>query len=312
MDAEQASQVLQRLRALEQAETEQLNARRGAERALVEARTRITQLDQALQQGGRPGTAAGQVVDTRVLGRPDKWDGSEKAWTNWSFVMKAHAGAIDQALSADMTTAECSMDAMSNDTMTGEKKGKERAVVFRLDHAVHGKSSGSHCNCTTRLEHGGVAHALSSLLSKEQGETCCDHALLVLAFLLDTNDVVNSLETMERKIKEFERYANIEIPEILKNGIVIRQAEEGPMRTHLIMNSHRLATFQDIKTEVTNVKQAQTAVKARSGDAMDVDAFTKGSKGASKGSGKKQDLGRSVLVLREERSSTELPIVSRS
>ena len=38
-----------------------------------------------------------------------------------------------------------------------------------------------------------------------------------------------------------------------------------------------------------NVKQAQSAVKARSGDAMDVDAFTKGSKDASKGSGKKQD-----------------------
>ena len=73
----------------------------------------------------------------------------------------------------------------------------------------------------------------------------------VLAFLLETNDEVNSLETMERKIKEFERYANIEILEFLKIGIVIRQAEEGPMRTHLIMNSHRLATFQDIKTEVT-------------------------------------------------------------
>ena len=70
--------------------------------------------------------------------------------------------------------------------------------------------------------------------------------LEVLAFSLDTNDVVNSLATMERKIKEFERYANIEIPEFLKIGIVIRSAEEGPMRTHLIMNSHRLATFQDI------------------------------------------------------------------
>ena len=101
--------------------------------------------------------------------------------------------------------------------------------------------------------------------------------------------MVNSLETMERKIKEFERSANIEIREFLKIGIVIRQAEEGPMRTHLNMNSHRLATFQDIKTEVTNVKQAQSAVKARSGDAMDVDAFTKGSKGPSKGSRKKQD-----------------------
>ena len=50
--------------------------------------------------------------------------------------------------------------------------------------------------------------------------------MLVLAFPLDTNDVVNSLETMERKIKEFERYANIEIPEFPKIGIVIRQAAE--------------------------------------------------------------------------------------
>ena len=88
MDAEQALQVLQGLQVLEQAATEQLNARRGAERALVEAQTKTTQLDKALQQGGRPGTAAGQVVGTRVLGRLDKWDGSEKALPNWSFVMK--------------------------------------------------------------------------------------------------------------------------------------------------------------------------------------------------------------------------------
>ena len=32
-----------------------------SERALVEAQNRIAQLDQALQQGDRPGTAAGQV-----------------------------------------------------------------------------------------------------------------------------------------------------------------------------------------------------------------------------------------------------------
>ena len=36
--------------------------------------------------------------------------------------MKAYAGAIDQDLSADMTTAECSTGAMSNDTMTGVKR----------------------------------------------------------------------------------------------------------------------------------------------------------------------------------------------
>ena len=101
--------------------------------------------------------------------------------------------------------------------------------------------------------------------------------------------MVDSLETMERKIKEFERYANIEILEVLKIGIVIRQVEEEPMRTHVIMNSPRFATFQDVKTEVTNVKQAQSAVKARSDEKMDVESCTKGSKVASKGLGKKQD-----------------------
>ena len=79
-----------------------------------------------------PGTAVGQVVDTRVIGRPGKWDGSEKAYPNWSFVMKAHAGAIDQALLADMTTAECSTDAMSNDTMTGGKNARSVELYFVL------------------------------------------------------------------------------------------------------------------------------------------------------------------------------------
>ena len=43
-----ASQVLQPLQVLEQAATEQLSARRGAERQVVEAQKRITQLDLAL------------------------------------------------------------------------------------------------------------------------------------------------------------------------------------------------------------------------------------------------------------------------
>ena len=37
--------------------------------------------------------------------------------------------------------------------------------------------------------------------------------LEVLSFPLDTNDVVNYLETMKRKIKEFERHASVDIPD---------------------------------------------------------------------------------------------------
>ena len=100
MNAERASQVLQRLQVLEQAATVQLNARRGAERALVEAQNRIAQLDQALQQGGGPGTAAGQVADTHILGSPDRCDGSAKACRRGAaekhLVTKAHESPREQ------------------------------------------------------------------------------------------------------------------------------------------------------------------------------------------------------------------------
>ena len=103
------------------------------------------------------------------------------------------------------------------------------------------------------------------------------------SFPLVPNDVVNSPETMERKVKEFERHAGIDIAKFLKVGVVIRQTEEGPMSTHLIMNAHRLTTFLDVNAEVTNVKQAQSAEMTKAGDSMDVDSFSKGScKSASK------------------------------
>ena len=188
------------LRVLEQAATEQLNARRGAERALVEAKNRIALLDQALQQGGRPRTAAGQWWILVQLGRPDKWDGSEMAWPNWSFVMEAYAGAIDQDLSADMTTAECSTDAVSNNAMTGERKARSVQLCFVLIMLCTGRALDRIANAP----HGWCMEALRLLFqaySPKNNARLVMMMLEVLAFPSDTNDVMNSVETMERKFK---------------------------------------------------------------------------------------------------------------
>ena len=65
------------------------------------------------------------------------------------------------------------------------------------------------------------------------------------------------------------------------------------------MNSHRLAAFLGHQTSW------KPRVQLSPGDAMDVDAFTRGSKGASEGPGKTQDSEVVCLV-------TELPIVARN
>ena len=60
-------------------------------------------------------TTIGWMVDTRVLGKVDKWISSGKAWLKCSFVTKAYDVAVDQQLSG----AEISSDVVSNVQLGG-------------------------------------------------------------------------------------------------------------------------------------------------------------------------------------------------
>ena len=199
MDAEQASQVLQRLQILEQAATEQWNARRNAEHALVEAQTKIAQVDQALQHGR---TWHSNYTWWILVFSGGQTNGTEEreTWTKWSFVMGVYARAIDQELSTDMTNVEVSTDVLSNEAMTGQSKAKSVQVYFVLIML-----------CTRRLldriaisPHGWGMEAWRLIFqeySQKNNARLVVMMLEMLAFPLDTNDVVNSLETREQKIK---------------------------------------------------------------------------------------------------------------
>ena len=82
----------------------------------------------------------------------------------------------------------------------GREKGKECAVVFRLDHVVHRKSSGSHCKCTTRF--------------KVPCETCCDDARSV-GVSLDKRCGEQSGDdgTGDQRVREIREHRNSGIPE---------------------------------------------------------------------------------------------------
>ena len=100
------------------------------------------------------------------LGRPVKWDGSEKAWPNGSHRSRAVNGHD-----------ECK---------------KSRSVqVFRLDHGVHWQSSGpSQMPRTAGAWRRGEC-SFKNILPKNNARLLV-MMLEVLAFPLDTNDVVKS------------------------------------------------------------------------------------------------------------------------
>ena len=96
-------------------------------------------------------------------------------------------------LSEDITSAEISADVLSNESTTPRKQSRSVKLYFVFDHVVHYQSLGSHRQCSAWL-----ADALSSVFPKNDAKLFVMMEE-VLAFPLDANDVVNSLETMELK-----------------------------------------------------------------------------------------------------------------
>ena len=80
-------------------------------------------------------TTIGQMADTRVPGKVDKWNSSGKAWPKWSFVMKAYDVAVDQHLSG----AKISTDVVSNVQFGGvhpvTKQGGEQDALNQATRA---------------------------------------------------------------------------------------------------------------------------------------------------------------------------------
>ena len=131
-------------------------------------------------------TSIGQVVDTRVLGKLDKWYGSRRAWPNWSFVMKAYYRAVNQQLSRDVTSAEISTNVVSNVQLRGVQLYFVLVMVCTrrdLDRIVN-----SSRGCRTK-----AWRLLFQAYSPKNDARMVVLMMVVLAVSLDTDDVVTEV-----------------------------------------------------------------------------------------------------------------------
>ena len=74
-----------------------------AEQALLEERGHRQATQARLDQQR---AAAVGMVDTRLLGKPEKWDGTDRAWKDWRFVTRAYLMAAMPATSVALDRAE--------------------------------------------------------------------------------------------------------------------------------------------------------------------------------------------------------------
>ena len=100
-NADGMQQLMERLVALEGALVQERDQRGQAEAAL---RQQMQNQQAAQTPIDRPMGSA--LVDTRQLGKPDKFDGRDECWKEWKFVTKSYLCAVNQGARALLDKAE--------------------------------------------------------------------------------------------------------------------------------------------------------------------------------------------------------------
>ena len=71
-------------------------------------------------------------VDTRNLGRPSSFDGSDAKWRDFAVVFRSYAALVNPHIETGMTAAEISTEAMTRTALTDENQQQACLDLYHL------------------------------------------------------------------------------------------------------------------------------------------------------------------------------------
>ena len=191
-------------------------------------------------------------IDTRLLGKLDKFDCQDSCWRDWKFITKAYTQAALPDIRALLVNAEETSDDVRNVVLNVF----EQALSVQLYHMLA---------LLTKNQ------ALDKVQAAGEGEGRFK------------GDAQNDIQLWERDIRGFQKQTSFAIPDFVKTGILIDGLQEGPLRRHMVLHTSRLDTYEKLRLEVTEIARAK--VMSVNPVPMDVDAL----RFKGKGKGKSKD-----------------------
>ena len=287
-------QAVQQLAAMQvqQAQTEQQlhEAREAA--ATATAAAAVAGKGVRAVKGGVAGGASsgggphGFGIDTRMLGRPDTFGGSESKWGDWSTAMKAYAALSNASLVTTMPLSEVEAKEKRNSNLRDQLDVEASVALYYMLVLL---TRNEPLNIVVNSGAGEGLLAWRRLVQRYD----CAAATRLAGLLLNlmnwsfAGDIQSRMELFDRELQRYETRARESVSLNLRVGMVLNGLDRGPLKDHLLLNSAKYLTWQEFKSEIVNYRRATQAVADSSGAApMDVGAFTKGDKGRGRGAGK--------------------------
>ena len=233
------------------------------------------------------------LVDTRLLGKPEFFDGST-GWKDWSFVFRSYACACSAQLGSLLERSERSAGPMLNATLTPAEVSCSTQLYYMLVMLCKGTA-------LTRVVNAGAQEGLEAwrCLVLHHEPTSLTRSAGLLQELLNFSfegETVSRMAQFDRDIDRYQKASGETFPVNIRIGVTLRMLLDGPLKQHLVLNSARLTTWELLKAEIDNVRRAQAAASSTP-QPMDLSAYGTQNldafqRGKSRGKGKGKDKGK--------------------
>ena len=189
--------------------------------------------------------AQSSLIDTRLIGKPGIFSGTQESWADWAFVFKAYCAALNPRLITLLTAAQSEQAQIFPKDDTDISLSAQLYYVLCLsvkDRALE------------KLRAAPVANGL------EVWRLFCDEweprqrmrftAMLTSILRVELKDpVLPALELWERAVREYEQQSGETVSDSIKASVLSISVANPKIREHLALNASRLPDYVAVRGE---------------------------------------------------------------
>jgi len=234
------------------------------------------------------------VVDTRMLNKPEEFSGKDSDWPKFSLLLRAYVGAVSPRMYELMKIAEDVGRSIDRVDLDPGDDALDTQLYYILTMLT--KEAGLD---KVQLVECGEGLALWRLMVMEYEPNWKSRKTAMYQNILNYqigDDPVVGLDIFDKLVRQYRIATKKEIDDDTRSGVILRALSSNPrhddLARHIILNTHRLETYDLIKNEIREVLGTQKYLHRDNGS---VQAVAKG-----KGKGKNTVEGQVTIKFQGE------------
>ena len=231
------------------------------------------------------------VVDTGVIGKPDQCDGDPMKYADWSFKLRSYLGGVDQRYQQELTTTETSSTPRLNATLGSE----ESALSTQMYNILVMTTAGS---ALDKCHNAGVNEGFEAWRQfvmewEPKLRTRYVGLLMNVQGYRFRDDIPTKLAAFKRTVHGYENQSTKAVDDDIKIGVTMLGMEDMRVKEHLIRNSVRITSWNQMREEILEITRTQQYIDSQPMP-MQLGANPKGK---GKGKDSKGSIFQEVLII---------------